>query len=81
MAKAGFDQNELQLLVGLVSHVSVPADINPLVFFFFFFFLNRCFIPLSSDPTIMGVLGHLKCRESSGDLGTICLVCALGGLG
>jgi hypothetical protein len=34
---------------------------------------NRCCVPLTSDPKILGVLGHLLHGVSSGDRGTICI--------
>jgi hypothetical protein len=39
-------------------------------------FWNRCCILLTSYLKILGVLGHLQCWESSGDLGTLHQVCA-----
>jgi hypothetical protein len=43
------------------------------------FFLNRCCIPLTSGPKIMGVLGHLCREESFGDHGTAYTVPPQGG--
>ena len=40
---------------------------------------NRCCVPLTSDPKILGMLGHLRHGESSGNLGTIPQVSAQGG--
>jgi hypothetical protein len=42
-------------------------------------FWNRCCIPLTSDPKILGMLGCLRHRESSGDCGIICRVHTQGG--
>ena len=39
---------------------------------------NRCCVPLTSDPKILGMLGHLLSGESSGDHGTVCWVHAQG---
>ena len=43
------------------------------------FCLHRCCVPLTSDPKILGVLGHLWGGESSGDCGTACRGWAQGG--
>jgi hypothetical protein len=60
------DQNQPQSLVGWVSCVPVPAGPSPSGLFW-----NRCCIPLTSDPKILGVLGYLLLGEPSGDLGTV----------
>ena len=59
----GVDANwkEPQLLVGQVSCVPVLAGTSPSQLFW-----NRCCVPLTSDPKILGVLGHLWGGESSG---------------
>ena len=58
------NQKELKVLVRQGSCVLTPAvtDLSPLVW-------NRCCVPLTSDPKILGMLGHLQRGESSGDLG------------
>jgi hypothetical protein len=74
--RAGSNRNKLQTLVGQVSCVPVPADTSPSGLFW-----NRYCIPLTSDPKILGVLGHLWHAESSEDLGTIHRVCTQGSVG
>ena len=55
---------EPQPLVAQVSFVSVPAGTSHSRLFW-----NRCCVPLTSDPKILGVLGLLWTGDSSGDLG------------
>jgi hypothetical protein len=43
-------------------------------------FWNRCWVPLTSDLRIVGVLRHLRYEESSGDFGTLCRVCVQDGV-
>jgi hypothetical protein len=56
-------------LVWRVFWVPAPAGSGRL-----WLFWNRCWIPLTSDPKILGLLGHLQSGESSGDQGTVCWV-------
>jgi hypothetical protein len=69
------DQEEPELLVRQGSCVLSPAvtGLSQLIW-------NRCCVPLTSDPKILGMLVHLRCGESSGDLGTVCLIRTQGGL-
>jgi hypothetical protein len=63
------DQEKSQPLVGWNSFVPVPDGTRPSGILW-----NRCCVPLTSDPKILGVLGCLWCGESSGKLGTLCRV-------
>ena len=56
--------------------LSAPAHTGPS-----WLFWNRCCVPLTSDPKILGVLGCLWHGESSGDPGTILHVHVQGGAG
>ena len=55
---------------------SVPAGTGPC-----WLFWNRCCVPLTSDPKILGVLGCLWHGVSSGECGTVCQVHSQGGQG
>ena len=57
------DQNKPQQRVGWVFFVTVHVGPSPSGLFW-----NRCCVLLTSDPKILGVLGHLWHGESSGDL-------------
>ena len=59
-------QKDSQPLVGWVSFVPVPAGTRPSGLF-----CSRCCVPLPNDLRILGVLGHLRHGESSGNLGTL----------
>ena len=69
------DQKEPEPLVRQGSYVlaSAGTGLSWLVW-------NRCCVPLTSDPKILGLLGCLQCGESSGDGGTVCQVPAQDGL-
>ena len=60
------DQKEPKLLVRQGSCVRVPAGPRHS-----WWCWNRCCVLLTSDPKILGMLGHLGCGESSGDPGTV----------
>jgi hypothetical protein len=64
----GVDANwkEPQLLVGQVSCVPVLAGTSPSQLFW-----NRCCVPLTNDPKILGVLGCLWHGAFSRDCGTV----------
>jgi hypothetical protein len=59
---AGANPKESQPLVGQVSCVLVPAHTGHSRLFW-----NRCCVPLTSDPKVLGVRGCLRCGESSRD--------------
>jgi hypothetical protein len=60
-------QLEWTWVTGLAGFL-VPAPAGPRKFQFFW---NKCCVPLTSDPMVLGMLGHLGSRESSGGRGTV----------
>jgi hypothetical protein len=73
--RAGADLKKPQPLVRWFSCVPVPDGTGPSLLFW-----NRCCVPLTSDPMILGLIGCLWCRESSGNHGTIHWVGAQGSI-
>ena len=74
--KAGSNRNKTQPLVVWVSFVPVTAGTSPL-----WMLWNRCRIPLTSEPKILGVLGNLWQGDSSDELGTLGWDCPQGDKG
>ena len=64
---AGPDLNGSQPLVGRGSFAPVHVGTRPSGILW-----NRCCVPLTSDPKILGVLEHLQHGESFGNCGTVC---------
>ena len=67
--EAGADWNKSQLLEGQGSFVIEPDGKRHSGILW-----KKSCIPITSDPKILGVLGHLLHIKSSGDIGTLCQV-------
>ena len=67
--EAGADWNKSQLLEGQGSFVTEPDGKRHSGILW-----KKSCIPITSDPKILGVLGHLLHIKSSGDIGTLCQV-------